>query len=122
MNQVVVQGYQGGKLIVNDCAHVIAFFSQRYETGGPCQVTLGPVLDELLAMKSGEHLQQKIEGIDDICVCEASERLQPNFPEPTLYILSSCWHTIDMIVVSQDKLRQAAEWACIAVRRKAASD
>ena len=121
MNRVVVEGWQGGKIMVNERAHVIAYFSGRYQTGGSCQVMLGPVLDEILALKPGEHLQRKIEGIDDICVCEAHDPMQAEYPKSALYIVSSSFHTIDMIVVSQDKLYQAAYWASFAVRRQNAS-
>ncbi len=111
MNRVVVEGYQGGKVLVNECAHLFAFFSQRYETGAPCQVMLGPVLDVLLTLKPGEHLQEAIEGIDDISVREVPAAVQGDPPEVALVIRSSYWHSIDMIVVSQERLRQAARWA-----------
>ena len=121
MNRVVVDGFQGGKLMVSESGDVSAFFSRRYEMGGSCEVLLGPVVNELLALKSGEHLQQKIEGIEDICVCAPSEPMQRDYPEAALYILSAYWHTIDMIVVSQEKLRQAARWASVAAQREAAA-
>jgi hypothetical protein len=89
--------------------------------GGSCEVVLGPVVNELLALKPGEHLPHKIDGIEDICICESSEPLQQDHPEAALYILSVYWHTIDMIVVSQEKLRQAARWASVAARREAAA-
>lgn len=122
MNRVIVEGDRGGKLMVDEQANVIAFFSRRFALGSSCEVMLGPVLDELLALKPGEHLQRKVEGIDDICVCEAHDPAQAEYPKSALYIVSSYWHIIDMIVISQDKLRQAAQWASVAARCKAASD
>jgi hypothetical protein len=121
MNRVVVEGYQGGKLMVNERGHLIAFFSRRYEMGGSCEVLLGPVLDQVLELGPGEHLQQKIEGIEDICVCEPAGPLQHDYPEVAVYILSSYWHTIDMIVVSQERLRQAARWASVVAHRELAA-
>lgn len=117
MNRVVVDGYQGGKLMVNERGYVTAFFSRRYEIGGSCQVLLGPVVDDLLALNPGEHLQQKIDGIDDIFVQLLSDNEQPDSARAVLCILSSYWHATDRIEVSQARLREAAHWARIGVKR-----
>lgn len=117
MNRVVVDGYQGGKLMVNERGYVTAFFSRRYEVGGSCQVLLGPVVDDLLALNPGEHLQQNIDGIDDIFVQLLSDNEQPDSARAVLCILSSYWHATDRIEVSQARLREAARWARIGVKR-----
>jgi hypothetical protein len=101
VNRVIVEGYQGGKLMVDEQANVIAYFSRRFALGSSCEVMLGPVLDELLALRPTEHLQRNIEGIDDISM------------DDNLQVASTYWHTADKIVVSQEKLRQAARWASV---------
>lgn len=101
MNRVIVEGDRGGKLIVDDQANVIAFFSRRFALGSSCEVMLGPVLDDLLALRPNEHLDRRIEGIDDISM------------DDKLRVASTYWHTADTIVVSQEKLRQAARWASV---------
>jgi hypothetical protein len=115
MNQVVVEGFLGGKLLVDEYRCATAFFCERFVTGCPCDVWLGAVVDELLALKPGEHFGRTIEGIDDIYAWDAPEALKLDHPEVVLYILSAYRHSINMLVVSQEKLREATNWAIMTV-------
>ena len=111
----VIEGYLGGKLMVDELGQVTAFFCERFVTGCPCDVALGPVLDALLALKPGQHLDRAIEGIVEIYAHDAPEALNLPYPETVLYIVSAYRHSISAIIVSQEKLRQATEKAIVAV-------
>ena len=111
----VIDGYLGGKLMVDEHDQVTAFFCERFVTGCPCDVALGPVLDALLALKPGQYLDRTIEGIVEIYAREAPEALNLPYPETVLYIVSAYRHSISAIIVSQEKLRQATEKAIVAV-------
>lgn len=113
MSQVVVDGYLGGKLFVDGQGQVTAFFCERFVTGCPCDVALGPILGDLLSLEADEHLDRRIEGIEDIYAREAPPSLHLEQPEVVLYVLSSYRHSTNMLIVSQEKLRTAARWALV---------
>lgn len=114
MSQVVIEGYVGGKLLLSDQQQVTAFFFERFMTGLSCCVSLGPVVNELLALRPGEHLDLRIAEVDDIYACEAHPTLDRETPEVVLMMLSSFRHYTNKLVISQEKLRQAVLWAGIA--------
>lgn len=111
----VVQGYLGGDLIIDKRDNLVVFFSERFVTGCPAYVHLGSIADELLALKPGEHLDVSIPGIDEIYARHAPESLELPYPEVVLYFLGTFRHSINMVIVSQEKLRQAITRAIVAV-------
>ncbi len=103
----VVGGKLGGNLVVDAQNRVTVFFCERYIMGCPCEVHLGPVLDDLLRLQPGEHLRQPIAGIDDI-----HATLVQN--EVLLYFISTYHHPTNVAVVSQLQL-------CLAVQSRLAA-
>ncbi len=111
----VVQGYLGGDLIVDLHDNLIVFFAERFVTGCPAYVQLGPIVDELVALRADEHLEMMIPGMDEIYARSAPDSLGLPYPETVLYFLSTFRHSINMVIVSQEKLRQAVTRAIVAV-------
>lgn len=103
----VINGYLGGDLLIDSSGSLTVFFAERFVTGCPAYVQLGPVAADLLALQPGEHLAKHIPGMDDIYAREAPEALGLEQPEIVLAFLSTFRHSICMVMVSQEKLRQA---------------
>ncbi len=118
MSKVVIEGYSGGKLLLDDRQQVTAFFDGRFMTGGSCDVFLGPVVDQLLALKPDKHLAQRIAGIDAIYATQGAQHPGKRKRDVILNVVSSYRHCTDHLKVSQDKLRQAVRWARIAHEAK----
>lgn len=113
---IEIEGYLGGKLRVDPEGHATAFFCERFVTGCPCDVPLGPVVDALLALKPDEWLARPIAGMDGIYARIAPDTLKGAAPgEVVLYFLSSYRHSTNMVIVSQEKLRQAVQRALLVV-------
>ena len=96
----VIEGQHGGNLIVEDDGVVKVFFWERFATGRPCTITLGRVTDALRALQPAERLDLPIEGIDIIYAHRSGKGVM-------LHILSTYRHPANMIIVSQEELREA---------------
>ena len=111
----IVEGYLGGQLVIDAMDNITAFFCERFVTGCPCDVPLGAIADELLVLKPGEHLEHDIPDIEMIYARHAPKTLGLDYPEPVLYFLNAYRHGTTMLIVSQEKLRQAVCRSIMAV-------
>lgn len=111
----MVEGYLGGRLVIDEDDHITAFFCERFVTGCPCDVPMGAIGDDLLALAAGDRLERAIPDMDVIYACRAPATLELAYPETVLYFLSSYRHGTNMIIVSQEKLSQAICRAIVAV-------
>ena len=102
-----VEGYLGGKLFIADDGSMTAFFVERFMTGCPCEVPLGKIVDDLLVLEPGDNLDIPIDGIDLIYACHAPKQLALDHDEVVLYFLSTCNKPTNLLIVSQEGLRQA---------------
>jgi hypothetical protein len=95
--------------------NITAFFCERFVTGCPCDVPLGAIADDLLALKPDEKLERDIDDIEVIFACQAPKTLGLDYPETVLYFLNAYRHGTTMLIVSQEKLRQAICRSIVAV-------
>lgn len=102
--QTIIEGALGGSLMIDAQGQVTVFFCERYVMGCPCQVKLGAVLDDLLALQPGEHLRRILPGIDDIHA-GLSHR---DAGTVMLYFVSTYHHATNVAILSQEALCQAA--------------
>ncbi|RMG78861.1 MAG: hypothetical protein D6712_20615 [Chloroflexi bacterium] len=106
---MVVEGYNGGRLVVAGDGTVTAIFYDGLMGGKPCRVTLGPVLADLAMLKPGEYLARNIPLINAIYAEEAPPQLHLEEPETVVYICSHYTGPTNQLVVGQRALRVALE-------------
>ncbi|MBZ0299348.1 MAG: hypothetical protein K8J31_06400 [Anaerolineae bacterium] len=106
--QTFVEGTLGGSLMIDAQGQVTVFFCERYVMGCPCQVRLGAALDDLLALRPGEHLHRIIAGIDDIHAGLSSAASQQDSWAVMLYFVSTYHHATNVAIISQEALCEAA--------------
>lgn len=103
----IVDGYLGGRLVIDEQNYLTAFFCERFVTGCPCDIPLGAIGEELLALQPGEQLERHIPSIEMIYARESPETLGLDYPETVLYFINAYRHGSTMMIASQEKLRQA---------------
>lgn len=111
MVQVVVDGYFGGKLLVDEAHNVTAFFNERFADGSPCEVFMGRLIDDLLALKPEEHLSKAVKGVDDIYAGYLPLVGDARSADVILYVKACSSYESNLIAISQARLARATRWA-----------
>jgi len=101
----MVHGY-GGRLNIADDGTVSVYFAERAVTGCPAEVSIGQVLPQLLALQPGEDLPLASDCLDAIFAKDMPAKTTVGPGEVALYFLSTYRHPTNMVIISQERLRQ----------------
>ena len=72
---------------------------------------MGRLVDDLLALKPNEHLQQTVKGVDAIYADEVPVSDDGRPGDIILYVRASSSYECNLIAISQARLARATQWA-----------